>query len=569
MIIRAQSNNKFCGLISHIIDKGIAVLQYADDTIICLKHDIEGARNLKLLLYLYEMMTGLKINFLKSEVMTINDLENWNHVYADIFNCQVGFFPIQYLGVPVNPSRLHIVDWLPLIEKSNKKLDVWKGGTLSIAGRKTLIDSSLSNSPLYHMSIYLIPKTVVYKLDKIRRIFFWQGGGTKKKCHLVRWTKICKSKKKGGLEIKDIRKMNLSLMCKWFWKIDNGKGVRQHIVKHKYLKKDNISTVKHKQNDSSMWADRLKIRNLYLQGRKITIGNGKKALFWKDSWLYEQPICVLFPELCKMAQQQNATVAEAVLAPHNLSFSRWLVDKWLRQWNKIKADMAQIQLNDCDDLVSWRFGKHGAFTVKSMYDCLSVNESGPYHKEIWKSRIPNKIKNFLWLVVNNAILTKDNMIKRKWQGDPKCYFCSMDESVSHLLFQCNTTKAMWATFATCIGASDVPNSISQCWRWCEKWISGGKKFHTLGIAAIYWSIWKARNKLCFEGKLVKSPLSIICNACELMSQWAGLYPEEDKEMLINGADLMLKIAIKLLKEKKKKTEELQMLQEGSGGLSED
>jgi len=57
--------------------KGVAVLQYADDTIICLKHSIEGARNLKLLLYMYELMAGLKINFHKSEVMVINDEENW------------------------------------------------------------------------------------------------------------------------------------------------------------------------------------------------------------------------------------------------------------------------------------------------------------------------------------------------------------------------------------------------------------------------------------------------------------------------------------------------------------
>jgi hypothetical protein len=151
----------------------VVVLQYADDTIICLKHSIEGARNLKLLLYMYEMMADLKINFYKSEVMTVNDEENWASTYAEIFNCQVGAFPIKYLGVPVSPGRLHVADWLPVIEKSSKKLDIWKGGTLSIAGRKTLIDSSLSNAPIYQMSIYLLPKTVVNKLDKIRRAFFW------------------------------------------------------------------------------------------------------------------------------------------------------------------------------------------------------------------------------------------------------------------------------------------------------------------------------------------------------------------------------------------------------------
>ena len=106
MIHKAQSNKLFCGLADHIIRNGIAVLQYADDTIICLKHDIEGAKNMKLLLYMYELMAGLKINFSKSEILTIKDEEGWDRKYADIFNCQLGTFPIKYLGVPISPSRL-------------------------------------------------------------------------------------------------------------------------------------------------------------------------------------------------------------------------------------------------------------------------------------------------------------------------------------------------------------------------------------------------------------------------------------------------------------------------------
>lgn len=95
--------------------------------------------------------------------------------YTGIFNCQIGQFPIKYLGVPVSPSRLQVSDWLPLVEKSSKRLDVWKDGNLSIAGRTTLISSSLNNSPIYHMSIYLLPKTTVKKLNKIRRTFFGKG----------------------------------------------------------------------------------------------------------------------------------------------------------------------------------------------------------------------------------------------------------------------------------------------------------------------------------------------------------------------------------------------------------
>jgi len=61
---------------------------------------------MKLLLYMYELMAGLKINFSKSEILTIKDEEGWDRKYADIFNCQVGTFPIKYLGVPISPSRL-------------------------------------------------------------------------------------------------------------------------------------------------------------------------------------------------------------------------------------------------------------------------------------------------------------------------------------------------------------------------------------------------------------------------------------------------------------------------------
>ena len=76
MIRKAQSNDLFTGLGDHIVNKGVAVLQYADDTIVCLKHNLEGARNMKLHLYMYELMAGLKINFYKSEVPIINDNAN-------------------------------------------------------------------------------------------------------------------------------------------------------------------------------------------------------------------------------------------------------------------------------------------------------------------------------------------------------------------------------------------------------------------------------------------------------------------------------------------------------------
>jgi hypothetical protein len=79
---------------------------------------------------------------------------------------------MKYFGVPVSPSRLRIADWIGLEENFDKRLETWKENCLSMAGRITLIDACLTNSPIYHMSMYLLPKTTIKKLDAKRRRFF-------------------------------------------------------------------------------------------------------------------------------------------------------------------------------------------------------------------------------------------------------------------------------------------------------------------------------------------------------------------------------------------------------------
>jgi hypothetical protein len=48
----AKEDGQVEGLILHIVDEGVSVLQYADDTTI-MKNDIENALNMKLLLCIF------------------------------------------------------------------------------------------------------------------------------------------------------------------------------------------------------------------------------------------------------------------------------------------------------------------------------------------------------------------------------------------------------------------------------------------------------------------------------------------------------------------------------------
>jgi hypothetical protein len=59
------------GVVSHLIQGGVTHLQYADDAILLLELEDNSLANLKFLLIAFELLSGLKINFLKSEVIVI------------------------------------------------------------------------------------------------------------------------------------------------------------------------------------------------------------------------------------------------------------------------------------------------------------------------------------------------------------------------------------------------------------------------------------------------------------------------------------------------------------------
>nr|GFA98183.1 RNA-directed DNA polymerase, eukaryota [Tanacetum cinerariifolium] len=61
--------------------------------------------------------------------------------------------------------------WDETISKMKKRLSSWKLNTLSIGGRLTLIKSVLGFTPIYNMSIFKVPKSVLNLMERLRRNF--------------------------------------------------------------------------------------------------------------------------------------------------------------------------------------------------------------------------------------------------------------------------------------------------------------------------------------------------------------------------------------------------------------
>jgi hypothetical protein len=95
------------------------MLQYVDDTILLLQDDLQQARNLKL--YIFESMSGLKVNFEKSEVMLILDDDPKAQCFYDLFNYQKGSWSIKYMGTPICARRPTVAEMGFLGERTKKK----------------------------------------------------------------------------------------------------------------------------------------------------------------------------------------------------------------------------------------------------------------------------------------------------------------------------------------------------------------------------------------------------------------------------------------------------------------
>ena len=88
------------------MDGGVSILQYADDTILFLEHSLEKAVNMKLILSLFEQLSGLKINFHKSEIFCFGRAKDNQEEYCHIFGCEVGALLFKYLGIPIHYRKL-------------------------------------------------------------------------------------------------------------------------------------------------------------------------------------------------------------------------------------------------------------------------------------------------------------------------------------------------------------------------------------------------------------------------------------------------------------------------------
>jgi hypothetical protein len=137
-----------------------------------MKHALDQAVNMKLIISIFEQLSGLKINFHKSEIFCFGKTKDHENDYKQIFGCEVCSLPFKYLGILVHYRKLLNKEWKPCEGRFEEKIGCWLGKLISYGDRLVLINSVLTSLPMFLLSFFEIPNGVSKRLDFYRCRFF-------------------------------------------------------------------------------------------------------------------------------------------------------------------------------------------------------------------------------------------------------------------------------------------------------------------------------------------------------------------------------------------------------------
>jgi len=295
----------------------------------------------------------------------------------------------------------------------------------------------------------------------------------------VRWNSVCQTKENGGLGVRDVRVLNVSLLAKWKWRLLDGEmALWKEVLVEKYgpqvtaMVDGELCT--HWRNASSWWKDVVSLENFGVQGWFNSelirvVGNGLNTSFWNVKWKGDRTFRSKYPRLFSISNQKEGLVGELGVVVGSLS--KWHFE-WRREffdweeqlWGNLLGDLEDMRWSQAEDRWRWGLEVSGLFSVKSSYDKLegvvvredvwSVEEKGVLAK-LWKSPAPSKVVAFSWKLLYDRIPTRVNLSVRNVLPMDVPRVCTLYERVDdpsiHLFLHCEVAGRVWRDIMGLVG----------------------------------------------------------------------------------------------------------------------
>lgn len=119
----------------------------------------------------------------------------------------------KYLEFPIFLSRQRKTDFQFLLDNFKTRLAGWKISFLTMAGRTSLIKSTLNSLPNHVTQYISIPHSIIHKMEQYQCNSLWGTTQTRKILHLLNWQIVTAPKDSGGLGIQQLRHKNNAILA--------------------------------------------------------------------------------------------------------------------------------------------------------------------------------------------------------------------------------------------------------------------------------------------------------------------------------------------------------------------
>ena len=504
----------------------ISHLFFADDSLLFTRANEEEVDKVLDILSIYEAASGQKLNMEKSEVSFSRNIAPEKQ---EILQMKLTFKAVEehekYLGLPtfVGGSKKRVFQGIR--ERILKKLKGWKEGFLSQAGREVLIKAVAQAIPTYAMQCFNLPVSLLNEIEKLCRNFFWGQQHNEKKVAWVSWEKICRSKKEGGLGMRNLVVFNKAMLAKQAWRVLKfPHSLMAKVLKNKYFPHTSFMDVRVSPLASYTWKSILSARQLLERGVRKVVGNGAAIVLWSDPWI---PTLPNFRVLKRVQPEGGPRMVNEVIVEGK--WDKAELRKYLTQWEIGEILKIPIPITSPSDKWMWHYTKSGDFSVRSAYfvelerrknEHASSSRSREHSvwKELWHTKVPAKVRNFGWKALHQGLPMRAELAKRGCEIDKMCPLCGeQEETVKHIMMSCPDTQTIWRLSPLrLIPNADGEGSFTE---WVAELLVKVKDERWWALFwCVAWGVWLRRNVWVFESRRVELE-GVVDRAVRLMCEY--------------------------------------------------
>lgn len=188
--------------------------------------EVENIRMIKYLLRNFKVMSGIKVNFNKCSLVSLNIERGMQASMAEILCCSLEKLPLQFLGMHIDFNHKLASSWKSMVDRIKRRLQSGKIKTYCLGVEYTLVQTVLSAIPVYSLSFYLISKKVIKEITRVQRNFLLRVVKTKKNTVDELGGDLQRKIKRGG-GVGNTK----SEMGKWI----EGDSLRMKVIKSRYI----------------------------------------------------------------------------------------------------------------------------------------------------------------------------------------------------------------------------------------------------------------------------------------------------------------------------------------------